>query len=95
MPVHTLPNASVGLTDKVGTAAPLGVTWAQVVPTLNSSNSIKGVLVVLSWRKKTLATLAKSVPATAVASAAGSAPPMAAVFNHILATSSPIPGLIS
>ena len=93
--IQTLPKAVRAVADKVGDTAPDGVTKAQVVPTLNSSNSIKGVLVGLSCLKKVLATLAKSVPATDVASAAGSLPPMAAVFNQILDTSSPTPPLKS
>ena len=49
----------------------------------------------LSCLKNTLATLARSVPGTAEASAAGSEAPIAAVFNQIRATSSPAPALIS
>ena len=75
---QTLPKPVRADADSDGETAPDGVTCAQVVPTRNSSNSIKGVLVALSCLKNTLATLARSVPATAVASAAGSAAPIAA-----------------
>jgi hypothetical protein len=46
--IHTLPNEDNGDEIESDGVAPLGVTSAQVVPTLISSNSIKGVLVALS-----------------------------------------------
>src|SRR5688572_33415975 len=94
--IQTLPKAVSGvLIEREGTGPLPGVTDAQVVPTLISSISIKGVLVALSWRINTLAMLVRSVPTTAVASAVGSVPPIAVVLSHIRATSFPVPAIIS
>ena len=90
-----LPKAVSEVAETVGVAAPVGVTDVQVVPTLSSSNSINGVPVVLFCLKKYLAALRRSVPATAVASEAGSLDPIAVVFSQTLQISFAVPATIS